>query len=41
MKNCSVCLATKLGWTPLMMAEGIFVSAKKEFPAAASILRRY
>lgn len=32
---------TKLGWTPLMMAEGIFfANAKKEFPAAAAILRQ-
>ncbi|HLQ79071.1 MAG TPA: ankyrin repeat domain-containing protein [Terriglobia bacterium] len=31
---------TKLGWTPLMMAEGIFfANAKKEYPAAAAILR--
>jgi len=33
---------TKLGWTPLMMAEGIFfANAKKEYPAAAAILRKY
>ena len=32
---------TKLGWTPLMMAEGIFfANAKKEFPAAAAILKQ-
>jgi hypothetical protein len=32
---------TKLGWTPLMMAEGIFfANAKKEYPAAAAILRQ-
>lgn len=31
---------TKLGWTPLMMAQGVFfANAKKEFPAAAAILR--
>jgi len=31
---------TKLGWTPLMMAQGIFfANAKKEFPAAAAVLR--
>ena len=31
---------TKLGWTPLMMAEGIFfANAKKEYPAAAAILK--
>jgi len=32
---------TKLGWTPLMMAEGVFfANAKKEFPAAAAILKK-
>ncbi len=32
---------TKLGWTPLMVAEGVFfANAKKEFPAAAAILRK-
>jgi hypothetical protein len=32
---------TKLGWTPLDMARGIFfANAKKEFPAAAEILRQ-
>jgi ankyrin repeat protein len=31
----------QLGWTPLMMAEGVFLAnAKKEFPAAAAILRK-
>ena len=31
---------TKLGWTPLMMADGVFfANAKKEFPTAAAILR--
>jgi uncharacterized protein len=31
---------TKLGWTALMMAEGIFyANAKKDYPAAAAILR--
>lgn len=31
---------TKLGWTPLMMAQGIFfANAKKEYPAAAALLR--
>lgn len=31
----------KLGWTPLMLAEGAFyANAKKEFPAAAAILRK-
>jgi len=30
---------TKLGWTPLMLAEGVFyANAKKEYPAAAAIL---
>jgi ankyrin repeat protein len=33
---------TKLGWTPLMMANGIFfANAKKEYPAAAAILKKY
>ena len=32
---------TKLGWTPLMLAEGVFfANAKKEYPAAAEILRK-
>ena len=32
---------TKLGWTPLDMAQGIFfANAKKEFPVAAEILRK-
>jgi ankyrin repeat protein len=32
---------TALGWTPLDVAEGVFCcNAKKEFPAAAAILRR-
>jgi ankyrin repeat protein len=32
---------TKLDWTPLMMAEGIFfANAKKEFPAAAAVLKQ-
>jgi len=31
---------TKLGWTPLLVAEGVFfANAKKEFPQAAAILR--
>jgi ankyrin repeat protein len=31
----------KLGWTPLMVAEGVFfANAKKEFPAAAAILKK-
>jgi ankyrin repeat protein len=33
---------TKLGWTPLMVAEGVFfANAKREFPEAAAILRNY
>jgi len=32
---------TKLGWTPLMVAEGVFfANAKKEFPQAAAIIRQ-
>lgn len=32
---------TKTGWTPLMMAEGVFfANAKKEFPGAAAILKK-
>jgi ankyrin repeat protein len=32
---------TALGWTPLKVAEGVFfANAKKEFPAAAAILRQ-
>jgi ankyrin repeat protein len=32
---------TRLGWTPLMLAEGVFVSnTKKEFPAIAALLKR-
>ena len=32
---------TKLGWTPLMVAEGVFfANAKKEYPQAAAILRQ-
>ena len=32
---------TALGWTPLKVAEGVFfANAKKEFPAAAAILRK-
>ena len=31
---------TKLGWTPLMLAEGVFfANAKKEYPAAAALLK--
>jgi ankyrin repeat protein len=32
---------TALGWTPLQVAEGVFfANAKKEFPAAAAILKK-
>jgi ankyrin repeat protein len=32
---------TKLGWTPLMLAEGVFfANAKKEFPPAEAILKK-
>jgi uncharacterized protein len=32
---------TKLGWTPLLVAEGVFfANAKKEFPQAADIIRK-
>jgi ankyrin repeat protein len=32
---------TKLGWTPLLVAEGVFfANAKKEFPQAAALLRK-
>jgi uncharacterized protein len=32
---------TKLGWTPLMVAEGVFfANAKKEYPAAAELIRK-
>jgi ankyrin repeat protein len=32
---------TKSGWTPLMLTEGVFfANAKKEYPAAAAILRK-
>jgi len=32
---------TQLGWTPLSVAEGVFfANAKKEFPAAAAIIRK-
>jgi uncharacterized protein len=32
---------TKLGWTPLMVAEGVFfANAKKEYPVAAEIIRK-
>ena len=32
---------TKLGWTPLLVAEGVFfANAKKEFPQAAALLKK-
>jgi ankyrin repeat protein len=32
---------TKLGWTPLLVADGVFfANAKKEFPQAAAIIRK-
>jgi ankyrin repeat protein len=34
-------IKTKAGWTPLMVAEGVFyANAKKEFPQAAALLRK-
>lgn len=34
-------MKTKLGWTPLMVAEGVFfANAKKEYPAAAEMIRK-
>jgi ankyrin repeat protein len=39
--GAQVDMKTKLGWTPLMVAEGVFfANAKKEYPQAAVILRR-
>ena len=39
-RGADVNATTKLGWTPLTMAQGIFfANAKKEYPAAAAILR--
>jgi hypothetical protein len=32
---------TKTGWTPLMLASGVFfANAKKEYPAEAAILKK-
>jgi hypothetical protein len=40
-RGAQVDATTKLGWTPLMVAEGVFfANAKKEFPAAAAIIRK-
>ncbi len=39
-KGARVDIKTKLGWTPLAVAEGVFfANAKKEYPAAAAIIR--
>jgi hypothetical protein len=39
-QGADVRATTTLGWTPLRVAEGVFCcNAKKEFPAAAAILR--
>jgi ankyrin repeat protein len=40
-QGADVRVKTTLGWTPLNVAEGVFCcNAKKEFPAAAAIIRR-
>jgi ankyrin repeat protein len=40
-RGAKVDAKTRLGWTPLMMAEGVFfANAKKEFPTAAAILKK-
>jgi hypothetical protein len=40
-RGADVRAATTLGWTPLDVAEGVFCcNAKKEFPAAAAIIRK-
>jgi ankyrin repeat protein len=39
--GANVNVKTKLGWTPLMVAEGVFfANAKKEYPQAAAIIRK-
>jgi cytohesin len=39
--GAKVDVKTKLGWTPLMVAEGVFfANAKKEYPQAAVIIRK-
>lgn len=39
--GADVTLKTKLGWTPLMVAEGVFfANAKKEYPQAATMIRQ-
>ena len=40
-QGADVTVKTTLGWTPLKVAEGVFCcNAKKEFPAAAAIIRK-
>jgi ankyrin repeat protein len=40
-QGADVTVKTTLGWTPLDVAEGVFCcNAKKEFPAAAALLRK-
>ena len=40
-RGAKVDVKTKLGWTPLMVAEGVFyANAKKEYPVAAAIIKR-
>jgi ankyrin repeat protein len=40
-RGADVTAKTALGWTPLKVAEGVFCcNAKKEFPAAAAMLRK-
>lgn len=40
-RGADVNAKTKLGWTPLMVAEGVFfANGKKQFPAAAEIIRK-
>jgi uncharacterized protein len=40
-RGADVNVKTTLGWTPLQVAEGVFCcNAKKEFPAAAAIIRK-
>jgi len=40
-QGADVNMKTRLGWTPLMVAEGVFfANAKKEYPQAAAILRK-
>lgn len=40
-QGAQIDIKNRLGWTPLMMTKGIFMAnSKKEFPAAAKILRK-